>query len=239
MTLDRRCLLMAGLGLLPLAGCNTVRVHRDVYDGLLPPGVTPRDANVALPLQGLKSRTVAIVLSANFEDYVATWVEHYERGGAQNRKEMMAQIGNALAVVNPLAAVGTGLSGSGGMIDRAIDASRQASDPRRVIDRLHAALSRIFDGVQVATDLADARARKADFIALADLHFTANAWGNAFHFRGGVHLLDASVRRLFVVAIDKEVPRTMADVSGAAALREGLGWVSTEIERGLAQRLRG
>lgn len=223
---------------LTLSGCNTVREHKGVYDGLLPAGVQPRDAGQALPLQGLKARKAAIVLSGNFEDYVATWVNHYERGGAQDRKAMISQIGTALSVINPLAAVGSGLSGSGSMMDRAIDSSRQASDPRRVIDRLFSNLQRYFGEVKVATDLADARAQKVDYIALADLHFTANAWGDAFLFKGGVHLLDSGVRRIFAIDVATSAPRTMMDISGAVALQRGLGEVSQQIERGLGERLR-
>jgi hypothetical protein len=233
----RRSIAWIGASL-TLAGCNTVREHKGVYDGLLPPGVQPREAGQALPLQGLKGRKAAIVLTGNFEDYVATWVNHYERGGAQDRKALISQIGTALSVINPLAAVGSGLSGSGSMMDRAIDSSRQASDPRRVIDRLHGALQRYFGEVKVATDLADARAQKVDYIALADLHFTANAWGDAFLFKGGVHLLDNAVRRIFAIEASTSAPRTMMDVSGAVALQRGLNEISQQIERGLGERLR-
>ncbi len=209
-----------------------------MYDGLLPAGVLPRDAGVPLPVTGTRSKSVALVLSSNFEDYVTTWVNHYERGGAQDRKTVITNMGAALNAVNPVAAIGGGLANATGMMDRAISSSRQASDPRRVIDRLHVLLGRYFGKVQVATDLADAVDAKLDYIALADLHFTANAWGNAFIFNGGVHMLDKAIRKVFVVDLKTEVPRTMADVSGAVAYERGLNEVSSTIERGFAQNLR-
>ena len=237
MSIHRRHLLLAGSGML-LAGCNTVKEHRSVYDGLLPPGVLPRDAGVALPLTGTKAKSVALVLSSNFEDYVTTWVNHYERGGAQDRKSVMTSMGASLNAINPVSAIGSGLANATGMMDRAIASGRQASDPRRVIDRLHALLGRYFGKVQVVTDLADATDAKLDYIALADLHFTANAWGNAFTFNGGVHMLDKAIRKVFVIDLNTEVPRTMADVSGSAAFEQGLNAVSSTIERGFSQNLR-
>ncbi len=238
MTVSRRHTLALLAAPLALAACNTVREHKSVYDGLLPIGVQPRDTGQALPLEGLKSRKVAVVLSANFEDYVAMWVNHFERGGAQDRKALVSDIGTALAAAGPLASVGAGLSGAGGLFDSAIQSSRQASDPRRVIDRLYRGLQRYFGEVKVATDLGDARAQRVDYMALADLHFTSNAWGNAFLFKGGVHLLDSSVRRVFAVDVSAEAPRTMMDISGAVALQNGLDEVSKQIDQALSERLR-
>jgi hypothetical protein len=238
MTVSRRHTLALLAAPLALAACNTVREHKSVYAGLLPVGVQPREAGLDLPLQGLKSRKVAVVLSANFEDYVAMWVNHYERGGAQDRKALISDMGTALAAVRPLASVGAGLSGGGGLFDSAVKSSRQASDPRRVIDRLYRGLQRYFGEVKVATDLGDARAQRVDYIALADLHFTSNAWGNTFLFNGGVHLLDNAVRRIFAVDVSAEAPRTMQDISGAVALQNGLDEISRQIDQALSERLR-
>lgn len=210
-------LLVTTVMVLLLAGCNTVAPHLDVYSGLLPAGYQVKPSPARFNARSLRHKTVAIVTTANFETYANHWVEYYERGGAERNKQKMSLMAGALSLNSNTASIGSGMSQGLGNFKQNVRGTRQASDPRQLVDQVNALFKRKFRKVIIATDFADAHDKHADYIALVDYHFTANAWGDAFSSWAGVYLLDSRARLVFKEASTATVARG-GDVTGAQTM---------------------
>jgi len=197
-----------------LSACNTVFPHLDVYSGLVPPGYQIKESKARFNPGSLRHKTVAIVTSQNFENYTKTWVDYYERGGAERKQQSMSFIAGALTMNSNSAPIGSGMSQGLQNFDHNVAGTRQASDPRQLRDQVLAVLKRRFRKVIVATDFADAHDKRADYIALVDYHFTADAWGDAFSSWSGVYLLDSRGRLVLKEASTATLARG-GDLTGA------------------------
>lgn len=192
---------LAVLLLLLLGGCNTVTPHLNVYDGLLPAGYQMKEALEPMRADALKGKTLVLVTSTNFNNYTTVWQEYHEKGGEQRFKQTL---------IGAVAALATPSDGGANRI-------RQASDPRNVVDRVHSALRPYFKSVQAASDFAQAQDLKADYIALIDFHGTFNEMGDEFRTKGGVYLLDGTLRRVFQAEGNAEVDREDGGFMGGTA----------------------
>jgi len=197
-----------------LSACNTVSPHLDVYTGLVPPGYQIKPSRARFNPASLRHKTVAIVTTQNFETYTKTWVDYYERGGAERKQQNMSFIAGALSMGSNSAPIGTGMSQGLKNFDQNVAGTRQASDPRQLKDQVMAVMKRRFRKVIVATDFADAHDKRADYIALVDYHFTANAMGDAFSSWSGVYLLDSRGHLVLQEASTATVARG-GDITGA------------------------
>lgn len=220
---------IAVCGLVFLGGCNTVKPQLGPYDGLLPANHQLRDTPETMRADALKGKTVVLVTSTNFNNYTTAWQDYHERGGDERFKQ--TAIGAVAAMVTP--------EGSANRI-------RQASDPRNVVDRVHATLRPYFKSVKAAGDFAEAQDLKADYIALIDFYGSFNGMGDVFHTRGGVYMLDGSLRRSFQVEgradVDREGGSLMGGPSGviegtARTYAKGLQIATEQILAGVRAKL--
>jgi len=189
-----------------LGGCNTVKPHLGPYDGLLPANHQIRDSPETMRADALKGKTVVLVTSTNFNNYTTAWQDYHEKGGDERFKQTL---------IGAVAVMATPNDGSANRI-------RQASDPRNVVDRVYAALRPYFKSVKAAGDFGEAQDLKADYIALIDFYGSFNEMGDVFRTRGGVYMLDGSLRRAFQVEGRADVDREDGGfMGGASGVMEG------------------
>lgn len=189
-----------------LGACNTVTPHLNVYDGLFPAGYQLRESPDAIRAESLKGKTLVLVTSTNFNNYTTEWQDYHEKGGEQKFKQTL---------IGAVAAMATPNDGGANRI-------RKASDPRNVVDRVLSTLRPYFKSVRAASDFAEAQDLKADYIALIDFHGTYNEMGDKFSTRGGLYMMDGSLRRVFQVEGKAEVDREDGGfMSGPSGVIEG------------------
>lgn len=195
--------------LLLLAACHTPPTYLNVYDGLLPVGYQVKDSPESIRAETLKSKTVALVTSTNFNNYTNEWQAYYEKGGQSKTSDILRSAGTALGLVGgPMTNIGEGISkgadassGAGG------DPVRQSSDPRNVVNRVYSAIKPYFKEVKAAADFAEAQEMKADYVVLIDYYGAWNKMGDMYTTKGGAYVLDRSLRRVFQAEGSAEVER--------------------------------
>lgn len=199
-------LIPALCSMLFLGACNTVTPHLNVYDGLLPKGYQIKESPEPMRGDALKGKTLVLVTSTNFNNYTTEWQDYHEKGGEQKFKQTL---------IGAVAAMATPSDGGANRI-------RKASDPRNVVDRVHSTLRPYFKSVRAASDFAEAQDLKADYIALIDFHGTFNEMGDKFSTRGGLYMMDGSLRRVFQAEGQAEVDRDSGGfMSGPSGVIEG------------------
>jgi len=167
----------------------------------------------------LKHSTLVMVTSSNFENYAATWQKFWEGGGAQQRQDQLKGAAAVLSLFAPTAAIGSGIAqGTGGT--NSLQKVRQSSDPRLVIERVYTTLQPYFREIKAASDFVEARAMKADYIAVVDYLGTFNEMGNRYHTRGGLYILDSSLRKVFEATGSAEVLRPEGRIFGVDIVAE-------------------
>jgi len=208
-----------------LTACNHVAPHLNPYANLLPADRAVSVSSAQIDPATLKDKTVAMVVSQNYETYTKNWRDMFERGGVERAQASMQQISAA-----------TG-SSMGATIAASAGSGRQESDPRRVLDDVQAVLKSAFGTIVVATDFADAQDKKADYIVLFDLHLAGSAGGGALLTWGGVYMHDASAHQLFKVENYTEAPRTLFDITSTRAYRIAMERTITALHTGLVAKL--
>ena len=238
-------LLPAFCCLFLLCACNTVPPYLNVYDGLLPAGYQMKASPEPINTAALKTRTLVLVTSTNFNNYTTQWQEFYEKGGYEKRQGMIRGAAAVLSLLNPVAPIGSGLAKGADAADSDGSRIRQASDPRNVVNRVYASLRPYFKTVGAASDFAEARERKADYIVLIDYYGSFNGMGTVYTTKGGVYLLDASLRSVFKAEGNAEVDREEPSIFGgpsaldilAKTYTKGLDITTTQILTGMRTKL--
>lgn len=201
-----------------LVGCNTVVDYKDPYEGLLPPGQRLQPSPSQLRTDALKRSTLVMVTSANFENYVSIWQKHWEEGGAQQRED---QLQGAAAVLSAFAPAFRATGIAQGLVGiNSVDSTqkvRQSSDPRLVVERVYTVLRPYFREIRAASDFVEARNMKADYIAVVDYFGTFNAMGSRYQTRGGLYMLDGSLRKVFEAQGSADIPRPEGNPFAGAA----------------------
>jgi hypothetical protein len=166
--------------------------ERNVYDGLLAEDFTPVDASAAFNPTSLNGAKLAIIASANFNEYARRWVHWYGEGEGQgNIERYWAYRLNSL--------------------DR--DTTRpfeQNTDPRGFADQLVALLEPHVAEVIVAPDFQQAREQGATYYLVVDVWLgTPNFMNSSWKTWAGAYLLDSSLQRVFESSAEQQVSRGM------------------------------
>lgn len=190
------------------SACHIMEPHLDVYDGLLPPGYLLKESPNPINAEALKDKTAVIVTSKNFDNYTTRWQKYYEK---ENRDKK--NVGNlrgaaaALSVLGKNEGVVTSITGLADAIAGGSERIRKATDPNNVVDVAYYSLRPYFKSVLAASDFAEARDLKADYIILIDYFTDFNSTGSVFLARGGAYMLDSSLQRVLQAEGSAEVDR--------------------------------
>lgn len=156
--------------------------HASAYEGLLPAGMTVAPATGFHPSQ-LQGKRVALVPSANLNEWARVWSRVYEEGGFESHW-------------------------SSRLIYRDHEKNRDRhrgyennTDPRNFTEQVIQALQPHVGEIFVAEDLPHARDAGADYYLILDGWFGLynTVWNSWFHTHGGVYLLDEALRQAFSV----------------------------------------
>jgi hypothetical protein len=191
------------LALAFLSACSTYKPNFNPYEGLLPANYKMVEAPQRLDPVELQKKFVVIVASTEFEDYVKQFTAYHEGGGSDLQKGFLKALTTLTAVTNPLASQIPGV----GDTDTLIDSTRQAQDPRVIIDNVARELVKAVGKVGTASDFADAQDQKADYILLVDYYWKPNTMGTEFTGAASAHLLDKNLHRIFKIEANAVEPR--------------------------------
>lgn len=104
-------------------------------------------------------------------------------------------------------------------------------------DNNYRVVGRFSGWIGVAVDFADAQAKKADYILLADYYWTPNAWGTEFTGFAGAHLLDRKLRRVFLIETKASAARP--GVSAVETFQKIHAALTSELSSRLRSKLSG
>lgn len=166
--------------------------ERNVYEGLLAEDFIPVDASAAFNPAMLSGAKLAVIPSANFNEYARRWAHWYGDGeGEGNIEHYWAYRLNSL--------------------DRQTTGSFELNtDPRGFADQLVALIEPHVGEVVVARDFRDAREQGATFYLVVDVWLgTPNFMNGSWKTWAGAYLLDGSLQRVFESTADRQVSRGM------------------------------
>ncbi len=201
--------------------------HASAYDGLLPAGMTPTPAPGFHPSQ-LRGARVALVPSANFNEWARIWANLYEEGGFENYWGVKMF----------------------GHKRETFQGYENNSDPRNLAERIVQTLQPHVGEVFIATDLVQARDAGADYYLILDGWLGSfTRWNMWYQATGGVYLLDGALQQVFEATgtgkaelkmgmLDAYSSRKMADIQGRVsgeAMEEMLDDVTSTMQRQLAK----
>lgn len=237
----RPCTLaIAAIAAVGMTGCARLAKQVGPYDGLFPPGFAINDSPVPLQSALLRTQTVAIVASTNYENYVTFWSNHFEKGGAER---MQAGLNDAASAATQSGAV-TGanaeiMSRSLGVIGESQSGLRHALDPRRLADAVAGVLKESFGTVIVATDFADARQKKVDYIALLDYYpRQKDGWVSSTTVaEGGVHFFDRDLKRIFRVLSNAKGTQGVMNLNATNRFETAMAGAINQIVAGMRTNL--
>lgn len=197
-----------------VGGCTVGEPMVDPYKGLLPANYTISDAPQKISAKSLKKSKVYLVTGANFENYIAVWKKtndtwQQQAGFFKATDGVVGELAKQSAAVvvggmdNPVEAAVAGkvaeaaTSQSGPSFNDTMDKGIANWAPNKKIDGVSKMLKRHFAEVGAASDLADARAKGAEWIVIFDHAFeqptTATAtWTNTTQ----IDLLDKNLARV-------------------------------------------
>jgi hypothetical protein len=162
--------------------------ERNVYAGLLATDFTPDDASASFNPASLSGAKVAVIASANFNEYSRRWNHWYGEGNIEN---YWAYRSNRLTRDD-------------------IRGYEQNTDPRAFADQLITLIEPHVGEVFSAPDLQQAREQGATYYLVADAWFgTTNAMNTGFKTWAGVYLLDSSLQLVFSANADGSAGRSM------------------------------
>jgi hypothetical protein len=175
-----------------LSACHIVVPPLSVYDGMTPAGSQPNESPTPLYADVIKNKTVVLVTSKNFNNYRAKWKtypfdkEETLNGGSRyktynfNNEETVDSAGNRIV---------------------------QTTDPRKVSDIAYSTLMPYFKSVRTAANFDEAKSLKADYIVLIDYHTDFNSMGSRYMTKGGIYMLDNSLRRVLQAEGNADIDR--------------------------------
>lgn len=166
--------------------------EQNVYEGLLADGFTAVDASAAFSPASLNGANLAIIPSANFNEYSRRWAHWYGDGEGQGNIERYW----AYRLNN---------------LDR--DTTRNFelnTDPRGFADQLVALIEPHVGEVIVAADFQEARQQGATYYLVVDAWLgTPNFMNSSWKTWAGAYLLDGELQRVFAASADHQVGRGM------------------------------
>ncbi len=149
--------------------------YASAYDGLLPAGMTPTPAPGLHPSQ-LRGARVALVPSANFNEWARVWERWHDENGERFDRKSRGKL----------------------------EGSRNNSNPRNFSEHVVQVLQPYVGELFIANDLPQARDAGADYYLIVDgwlgapLPFEMTCWDTCHRATGSVHLLDSELRLLFI-----------------------------------------
>lgn len=201
--------------------------HASVYENLLPAGVEPAPLKDFHPSQ-LRGARVALVPSANFNEWARIWADLYEEGGFENYW--------GVKLFNHKRETFQGYENN--------------SDPRNLAEQVVQTLQPHVGEVFIAADLVQARDAGADYYLILDGWLgTFTRWNTWYQANGGAYLLDGSLQQVFKAEgtgkaelkmgmLDAYSSRKMADIQdkvSGEAMDEMLREVTQAMQRQLAR----
>lgn len=159
----------------------------DAYAGLLPTGMQPQPLQDFRPAQ-LRQARVALVPSANFNEWARIWASWYEEGGFENHWSVRMF----------------------GQSRETHSGYEHNSNPRRLAEQVVLALEPHVGEVVVARDLAHAIEEGADYFLVLDgwLGTYTRVMSGGFSASGGVYLLDRGLGEAFRVQAESREKRS-------------------------------
>lgn len=174
--------------------------QENVYAGLLPNGQTPADASSSFDPASLRGATVAIIPSANYNEYAARWAYWFADGNIENYWAFQAA----------------------GASRDSLRSFEHNTDPRHFADRLVQMFEPYVTRVIVATDIAAAHEQGATYFLVVDAwQGTPNHWNSQYQTWAGAYLLDSSLQLAFQSSASHAVPREGGDADVARAAYVG------------------
>lgn len=201
--------------------------YASAYENLLPEGMQPAPVKDFHPSQ-LRSARVALVPSANFNEWARIWANLYEEGGFENYWGVKMF----------------------GHKRETFQGYENNSDPRNLAERIVQTLQPHVGEVFIATDLVQARDAGADYYLILDGWLGSfTRWNMWYQATGGVYLLDGALQQVFEATgtgkaelkmgmLDAYSSRKMADIQGRVsgeAMEEMLNDVTSAMQRQLAK----
>jgi|CXWL01.1.fsa_nt_gi hypothetical protein len=154
--------------------------------GLLPDDFTAVDATAAFESATLNGATLALIPSANFNEYSRRWVHWFEDDAIERNWAYRLM----------------------GMSREDTAEYEHNTDPRRFADQLAEAVRPHVRDIVVSADFHQARAQGATFFLVVDAWMGTPNWMNEKEKTwAGAYLFDGSLQRLFLAQDDHEVRR--------------------------------
>lgn len=165
----------------------------NVYEGLLAADFTPVDASAQFQPSALRDAKLAVISSSNFNEYARRWAYWYDEDNIDRYWAFQ-------------------------LFGQTRDNTREYeenTDPRRFGERLVVLLEPYVDQVVIAPDLQQAREQGATYFLVLDAWTGTNNRNNdRWKTWAGIHILDASLQRVFEATAEQEARRPILNIAG-------------------------